>query len=76
MYIHIGTTYTYIFTVLHRDTYTHMYIYIETHIYTSVFLMSSPLAKRAPYLAQDSSHFGPVAQLIMTITSLTALNPW
>ena len=42
----------------------------------SVFLISSygvPLAHRASYLALHSSLFGPVAQLIMIILSLTAL---
>ena len=51
-----------------------MYIYI--YIYISVFLISSysaPLAQRASYLALHSSLFGPVAQLIMVILSLTAL---
>ena len=41
-----------------------------------VFLISSygtPLAQRASYLALHSSLFGPVAQLIMIILSLTAL---
>ena len=44
--------------------------------YTSVFLISSygaPLAHRASYLALHSSLFGPVAQLIMIILSVTAL---
>ena len=52
-----------------------MYIYI-IYIYISVFLISSysaPLAQRASYLALHSSLFGPVAQLIMVILSLTAL---
>ena len=43
---------------------------------TSVFLISlygAPLAQRASYLALHSSLFGPVAQLIMIILSLTAL---
>ena len=43
----------------------------------SVFLIRSygaPLAQRASYLALHSSLFGPVAQLIMIILSLTALN--
>ena len=43
---------------------------------TAVFLISSygaPLAHRASYLALHSSLFGPVAQLIMIILSLTAL---
>ena len=42
----------------------------------SVFLISSygtPLAQRASYLALHSYLFGPVAQLIMIILSLTAL---
>ena len=42
----------------------------------AVFLISSygtPLAQRASYLALHSSLFGPVAQLIMIILSLTAL---
>ena len=42
----------------------------------SVFLISlygTPLAQRASYLALHSSLFGPVAQLIMIILSLTAL---
>ena len=47
------------------------------HTYnTSVFLISSygaSLAQRASYLALHSSHFGPVAQLIMIILSPTAL---
>ena len=41
-----------------------------------VFLISSygtPLAQTAYYLALHSSLFGPVAQLIMIILSLTAL---
>ena len=48
---------------------------IQIH-YISVFLISSygaPLAQSASYLAMDSSLFGPVAQLIMIILSLTAL---
>ena len=43
---------------------------------TPVFLISlhgAPLAQRASYLALHSSLFGPVAQLIMIILSLTAL---
>ena len=46
------------------------------HVYVSVFLISlygAPLAQRASYLALHSSLFGPVAQLIMIILSLTAL---
>ena len=42
----------------------------------AVVLISSydaPLAQRASYLALHSSLFGPVAQLIMIILSLTAL---
>ena len=35
--------------------------------------MAPPLAQRAYYLALRSSLFGPVAQLIMIILSLTAL---
>ena len=41
-----------------------------------VFLISSygaPLAQIASYLALRSSFFGPVAQLILIILSLTAL---
>ena len=43
---------------------------------TSVFLISSygaPLAQEAAYLALHSYLFGPVAQIIMIILSLTAL---
>ena len=43
---------------------------------STMFLISSygrSLAQRAPYLALHSSLFGPVAQLIMIILSLTAL---
>ena len=42
----------------------------------AVFLISlygAPLAQRASYLALHSSLFGPVAQLIMIILSVTAL---
>ena len=45
-------------------------------MHVSVFLISSygaPLAHRASYLALHSSLFGPVAQLIMIILSVTAL---
>ena len=56
--------------------YTCIYVHEHVHTYTSVFLISlygTPLAQRASYLALHSSLFGPVAQLIMTILSLTAL---
>ena len=42
----------------------------------SVFLISlcgAPLAQRASYLALHSSLFGPVAQLILIISTLTVL---
>ena len=54
--------------------YVHMYNCI--YIYTSVFLISSygaPLTQRASYSALHGSLFGPVAQLVMIILSLTAL---
>ena len=41
---------------------------------TSVFLISlygAPLAQRASYLALHSSLFGPVVQLILSVTALT-----
>ena len=47
------------------------------NIVCSVFLISSygtPLAQRNSYLALHSFLFGPVAQLIMSILSLTALS--
>ena len=46
----------------------------DTVYCTPVFLISSygaPLAQRASYLALHSSLFGPVAQLIMSLTALT-----
>ena len=48
---------------------------VEVH-FQAVYLISSygaPLAQRASYLTLHSSLFGPVAQLIMIILSLTAL---
>ena len=51
----------------------HVHVHVCVH---SVFLISSygaPLVQRASYLALHSSLFGPVAQLIMIILSLTAL---
>ena len=53
-----------------------MYMYSFVNIHYSVFLISSygaPLAQRSSYLALHSSLFGPVAQLIMIILSLTVL---
>ena len=47
-----------------------------TYTGTSVFLISlygTPLAQGTSYLALHSSFFGPVAQLIMIMLSLTAL---
>ena len=52
------------------------YVNIKASPFPSVFLISlygAPLAQRASYLALHSSLFGPVAQLIMIILSLTAL---
>ena len=49
---------------------------IIIHVYWAVFLKSSygtPFAHRASYLALHSSLFGPLAQLIMVVLSLTAL---
>ena len=56
------------------------YDYIVTNSINSMLIGSharvlygTPLAQRASYLALHSSLFGPVAQLIMIILSLTAL---
>ena len=53
-----------------------MQITKSIYMYMSVFLISlygTPLVQKASYLALHSSLFGPVAQLIMIILSLTAL---
>ena len=58
------------------NAYSYYYEVEVEFISSSVFLISSygaPLAQRVSYLALHSSLFGPVAQLIMSILSLTAL---
>ena len=57
--------------------YLYMYVRMYNYMCVSVFLISSygtSLAQRASYLALHISLFGPGAQLILIILSLTALN--
>ena len=77
------------YTCTRVNVYMYMYLYMYAgkcihvsaysqgiHVGTSVLLISlygAPLSQRASYLALHSSLFGPVAQLIMIILSLTAL---
>ena len=72
-YIHCGIKYT---QTCMRMNDVHMYMYMYIYMCTSVFLISlygAPLAQRAFNLALHGSLFGPVAQLIMIILSLTTI---
>ena len=65
------------YTSLHVCTNTTRdHLVLQHVLYTSVFLTSlygTPLVHIASYLALHSSLFGPVAQVIMIIVSLTAV---
>ena len=65
-------------TIVHvyRKYNVHECLYMYVITCTSVFLISlygAPLAQKASYLALHSSLIGPVVQLIMIISLLTAL---
>ena len=67
----------YMYVCMYLCMYVYMYVRMYNYMCVSVFLISSygaPLAQRASYLGLHSSLFGPGAQLVLIILSLTALN--